>query len=73
MSDKLALVKEVPYDVEKMFDAIKYYAGPTINEGEGYGLRWQYQNEVIDRQHIKKILLKYKNLKDLMDKGIWTP
>jgi hypothetical protein len=61
-----------PSEIEKLFESAKQFASPEAVDGPG-GLRWQYDNSIIDIDRIREIVEKYRTLKSLIDRGIWTP
>ncbi len=69
---KVKAIREVSFEVEKLFDEAKQYAGIDVIEGEG-GLRWQFEHELIDEVEIATLIHKYKTIKSLVERGIWKP
>lgn len=65
--------REVPPDVEAMFNQLKSSGGYDDIEDTDAGLRFQYEIGILGKDGVERIVKRQRKLLRLMEKGIWQP
>ncbi len=69
----LALL-DIPADVQSLLEEMRgYMADKDIVDEPSSGLKWQYQNGLLDKDGLEKIVTRQRVINTMIQQGIWKP